>query len=46
MIDTALATMGDPKKTAELSRNALMLAQRDSAKRIAEEVIKLKRGRR
>lgn len=45
LIDTALATIGDKEKTMELSRNALTLAQRDSARRIAEEVIKLK-GRR
>ena len=45
LIDTALETIGDKEKTMELSRNALTLAQRDSARRIAEEVIKLK-GRR
>ena len=41
LIPTALALIQDDKRLATLHTNILKLAQRDSAKRIAEEVIKL-----
>ena len=41
LIPTALALLQDEKRLATLHTNILKLAQKDSAKRIAEEVIKL-----
>jgi len=41
LIPTALQLINDDKRLAQLHTNVLQLAQRDSAKRIAEEVIKL-----
>jgi UDP-N-acetylglucosamine--N-acetylmuramyl-(pentapeptide) pyrophosphoryl-undecaprenol N-acetylglucosamine transferase len=43
LIPTALALIQDDKRLATLHTNILKLAQRDSAKRIAEEVIALAR---
>ena len=39
LIGTALRLLGDKKKLQTLSQNVLTLAQKDSAKRIAQEVI-------
>ena len=41
LVDTALALIKDDKKLNELRKNILTLAQPDSARRIAEEVIRL-----
>ncbi|MBE6312146.1 MAG: undecaprenyldiphospho-muramoylpentapeptide beta-N-acetylglucosaminyltransferase [Bacteroidales bacterium] len=41
LIDTALETIADDAQLAALSTNILKMAQTDSARRIAEEVIKL-----
>ena len=41
LIDTALKTIADDAQLAALSTNILKMAQTDSARRIAEEVIKL-----
>lgn len=41
LIDAALKLIGDTDKRAELSKNVLAMAQTDSARRIAEEVMKL-----
>ena len=41
LISTALELIQDDKRLESLHRNVLQLAQRDSAKRIAEEVIKI-----
>ncbi|MBQ7631774.1 MAG: undecaprenyldiphospho-muramoylpentapeptide beta-N-acetylglucosaminyltransferase [Paludibacteraceae bacterium] len=41
LIPTAIATLNDPALLAKLHTNVLQLAERDSAKRIAQEVIKL-----
>ena len=41
LVDTALALIQDDKKLKELRKNILTLAQPDSARRIAEEVIRL-----
>jgi UDP-N-acetylglucosamine--N-acetylmuramyl-(pentapeptide) pyrophosphoryl-undecaprenol N-acetylglucosamine transferase len=41
LIPTALQLINDDKRLTQLHTNVLQLAQRDSAKRIAEEVIKL-----
>ena len=41
LVSTALELLKDDKKLETLHTNALKLAQKDSAKRIAEEVIKL-----
>ena len=41
LIPTALALIQDDKKLKTLHTNVLKLAQKDSAKRIAEEVMKL-----
>ena len=41
LVPTALALLQNDKRRAVLQKNILTLAQRDSAKRIAEEVIKL-----
>ncbi len=41
LVQTALQLMDDPGKIAQLSKNILTLAQHDSARRIAEEVLKL-----
>ena len=41
LVSTALELIQDDKKLETLHTNALKLAQKDSAKRIAEEVIKL-----
>ena len=40
LVDTALALIGDDKQLASLRKNILTLAQKDSAGRIADEVIK------
>lgn len=41
MVKTALELIGDEAKLNDLSKNILTLAQRDSANRIADEVVKL-----
>lgn len=41
LVDTALSLIDDDARRATLSTNALGLAQRDSARRIADEVLKL-----
>ncbi len=41
LVDTALALIQDDRKLIELRKNILTLAQPDSARRIAEEVIRL-----
>jgi UDP-N-acetylglucosamine--N-acetylmuramyl-(pentapeptide) pyrophosphoryl-undecaprenol N-acetylglucosamine transferase len=41
LVSTALELIQDDKRLADLHTNILQLAQRDSAKRIAEEVIRL-----
>ena len=41
MISTALQLITDETKLSELSKNVSLLAQRDSANRIADEVVKL-----
>ena len=41
LVDTALALIKDDKKLNELRKNILTLAQPDSARRIAEEVVRL-----
>ena len=41
LIATALELLNDPKRLKTLQTNVLKLAQKDSAKRIAEEVIAL-----
>lgn len=43
LIDTALQLIGDEKRLETLSHNVRSLAQEDSAKRIAEEVMRLAR---
>ena len=43
LVTTALELLSDPKRLDTLHRNILTLAQRDSARRIAEEVIALAR---
>ena len=41
MVAKALELINDEAKLADLSKNILTLAQRDSANRIADEVVKL-----
>ncbi|MFZ4454728.1 MAG: undecaprenyldiphospho-muramoylpentapeptide beta-N-acetylglucosaminyltransferase [Bacteroidales bacterium] len=41
LVDAALSLINQPEKMANLGKNILLLAQHDSAKRIAEEVLKL-----
>ena len=41
LVSTALALIQDDKQLQKLHTNVLQLAQRDSAKRIAEEVIRI-----
>jgi UDP-N-acetylglucosamine--N-acetylmuramyl-(pentapeptide) pyrophosphoryl-undecaprenol N-acetylglucosamine transferase len=43
LIPTAISLIHDDERLERLHTNALQLAQRDSAKRIAEEVMKLGR---
>jgi len=45
LIPTALELIADEKRLKTLSENVLKLAQKDSAKRIAEEVMKLAKYR-
>ena len=44
LVPTALELIGNKKRLEQLHTNVLKLAQTDSAKRIAEEVIKLARS--
>lgn len=44
LIDTAIALINDEKQLKKLHTNVLKLAQKDSARRIAEEVIALAKG--
>lgn len=44
LVKTALSLIGNEEQLKTLSTNVLTLAQKDSAKRIAEEVMKLARG--
>ena len=44
LIPTAIELIKDEKRLQALHTNVLQLAQKDSAKRIAEEVMKLARG--
>ena len=46
LVDTALELIQDEKRLKELHTNILTLAQPDSAKRIAEEVIALAKGKK
>ena len=46
LVTEALALIGDEKRLASLRNNILTLAQRDSARRIAEEVMKLAREKK